>query len=75
MTQAEFQRWLEFYRSWPFDDLHRYHRPAALIATNAGGGQIADRLEWLQPPPAYDENGRTTADLDLYEAAGLKPRR
>lgn len=61
------------HRSWPFDDLHRYHRPAALIAGSLGGGDLV-RLEWLQPPPAYDENGHTSADRDLYAAAGLKPR-
>lgn len=74
MTQAEFQQWIDFYRSWPFDDFHRFHRPAALIAGSLGGGDLTARLDWLQPSPAYDEGGHTSADRDLYAAAGLKPR-
>ena len=47
MTQPEFLAWLEFYRLFPFDDRHRYHRPAALISTALGGGELQARLEWL----------------------------
>lgn len=72
MTQAEFRAWCEFYRRWPFDDLHRFHRPAALVAGSmAGGGQSAmeARLDWLQPP---DLTEHTSADLDLFKAAGIR---
>lgn len=70
MTQAEFFDWVEFYQSEPFDDFHRFHRPAALIATSMSGGDIAPLLDWLQPPP---DDGYTSADHDLFKAAGIKP--
>lgn len=72
MTHREFMEWTEFYRSWPFDDLHRYHRPAALISASFGGAGVADRIDWLSPGPQHDEHGRTSADRDLYAAAGIK---
>lgn len=51
--------WRAFYRLFPFDDLHRFHRPAALVASSMGG-DLKSRLAWLQPePPAA---GRTDAD-------------
>ncbi len=43
MTQREFESWKKFYQMRPFDDLHRYHRPAALIAHSLGGGEGIDR--------------------------------
>ncbi|NGR09401.1 hypothetical protein G5B41_17815 [bacterium SGD-2] len=38
MTRKEFESWKEFYALRPFDDLHRYHRPAAVVAHSMGGG-------------------------------------
>ena len=38
MTHREFESWKRFYNLRPFDDLHRYHRPAAVIAHSMGGG-------------------------------------
>lgn len=38
MTRKEFESWKEFYALRPFDDLHRYHRPAAVVAHSFGGG-------------------------------------
>ena len=71
MTQAEFQRWIEFYRAHPFDDLHRYHRPAALISTSMAGGDIQERLQWLAPEPVPD--GLNEADLRTMKAFGFRP--
>lgn len=51
MTQAEFEGWIEFYRRWPFDDLHRFYRPAALVASSMGG-KVDQCLDWLQPSEA-----------------------
>lgn len=76
MTPSEFERWAQFYRRWPFDDRHRYHRPAALVAQVMGGGgeeAMAARLQWLQPgeeDPTDDEPGN--ADRDLLRAAGVR---
>lgn len=43
MTFKEFESWKEFYRLRPFDDLHRYHRPAAVVAHSMGGGKDIGR--------------------------------
>lgn len=71
MTQKEFHTWMEFYRNHPFDDFHRYHRPAALISVSMAGGDIKDRLEWLAPEPIPD--GLNEADLATIRAFGFKP--
>lgn len=59
---------MQFYIRWPFDDFHRYHRPAALIgAINAGESQVQSLLDWLQPPIDVVE---ATLDPEAAEAAG-----
>jgi len=75
MTQPEFEAWAEFYRRWPFDDRHRYYRPAVLVAGALGGGpDVAEnRLEWLQP--SDDGSFGTSADRDLFRAAGVRSRK
>lgn len=50
MTVEEFDAWAAFFRRWPFDDYHRFHRPAALVSVSMGGGEIQDRLDFLEPP-------------------------
>lgn len=72
MTQREYEAWIAYYRLFPFDDRHRFHRPAALIAGSLGGGDIDSRIQWLQPEP---DTGHTSADMDLFKAAGMKLRR
>lgn len=77
VTPEEFRDWLEFYQRWPFDDLHRFHRPAALVTTSfAGGGEEAlrARIEWLSPEGeiAPRRSVMTEADRSLYAAAGMK---
>lgn len=74
MKPREFEAWKAFYVLYPFDDLHRYHRPAAMVAA-AWGGKFADRLEFLSPTPTVDEpapeqrNGRySSTDLAMINA-------
>jgi len=67
MSRAEFLAWGAFYRLFPFDDLHRYYRPAAMIASAMGGGSTSDRVEWLQPSPFQ----HTAADLQTLRAFGI----
>jgi hypothetical protein len=56
---------------YPFDDYHRYHRPAALVAQFVGGGDIKQKLQWLAPEPvAYDF---PDSDMRTLSAFGLKP--
>lgn len=78
MTQPEFEAWAEFYRRWPFDDRHRYYRPAVLVAGALSGGPGAAeaaeaRMEWLQP--SDDGSFGTSADRDLFRAAGVRTRK
>jgi hypothetical protein len=71
MTREDFLTWVEFYKMAPFDDLHRYHRPAAMTAAAMGGASVADRLDWLCPEPkAHDYS---MADLNTLKAFGFKP--
>jgi hypothetical protein len=72
MSQAEFHRWIQFYREQPFDDFHRYHRPAALVSVSLAGGDIKERLEWLQPEPIPD--GLDRADVATMKAFGFTPK-
>ena len=71
MTEVEYRSWVEFYRMSPFDDLHRFHRPAALISRSFSGGDVSDLLEWLQPRP--DTKDWNQSDLNTFKALGIKP--
>ena len=71
MSEVEFRRWCEYYRAFPFDDFHRYHRPAALVAQSMSGGDIKQKLQWLQPEDVPD--GLNDADLNTIRAFGFKP--
>ena len=73
MTQGEFVAWREFYRQQPFCDLHRYHRPATLVATSLGGGDLNARLDWLAPEPEQAAGGWSAADVATFKAMGVKP--
>ena len=73
MAYTEFQQWFAFYQTSPFDELHRYHRPAALISRSMAGGDINQMIEWLHPD--YSEHGNTEyseADLKTFKALGLE---
>lgn len=70
MTQREFRDWVSFYRAHPFDDMHRYHRPAALVARSMGGGEIRDLLDWLHPPTWQEDFARS--DIATLRALGIK---
>lgn len=77
MSRQEFMAWREYHRLFPFDDLHRYHRPAAMISHAAAGGGDAQvlrqRLSWLQPDPSEGDGAYTEADLATFAAFGVKP--
>lgn len=78
MSQAEFERWFFFYQMHPFDDLHRFHRPAALVASSMCGEDIEKLVEWLHPHYGkQEETEYSDADLQTFKALGLKnpPRR
>jgi len=71
MSAGEFDRWVRFYRAHPFDDLHRFHRPAALVSVSLSGGDVKERIEWLAPEPVPE--GLTPVDMSAIRALGLKP--
>jgi len=70
MSKAEFERWKLVYRHQPFDDYHRYHRPAALISQSMRGGEIEPLLEFLQPP--YVPEDMSDADMNTLKALGIR---
>jgi hypothetical protein len=67
MTMNEFETWMTFSQLYPFDDLHRYHRPAALVASRLAGGDLSACLDWLQP----DRSELTDADMATMRALGF----
>ncbi|WP_064746811.1 phage tail assembly protein T [Lysobacter antibioticus] len=74
MTHREFEEWVVFMRLYPFDDFHRFHRPAALVAQAMGGGSMRDKLEFLQPtPPDPALAGYSSADARTLAAFGITP--
>jgi hypothetical protein len=70
MGLREFQDWMAYYRDYPFDDAHRYYRPAALISQSMDGGDIKQKIEWLQPEPVPE--GINEADLATMRALGVR---
>lgn len=70
MPQRELQGWREFFVLYPFDDRHRYHKPAALIAA-VMGGKFEERMEFLSPRPR--PLGYSEADANTLAAFGIKP--
>lgn len=68
MTANEFESWRAYYRSRPFDDYHRFHKPAALLAAvGARSGKPLDYwLDFLVPPTVSD------VDASVFRAFGLK---
>lgn len=75
MPEQEIQAWREFYRIYPFDDYHRFFRPAAMVAGAMGGGDITKRLQWLQPDPNPFAGDFMPADMNTFAALGIKPPR
>lgn len=74
MAPSEFKAWVEFWKVSPFDDYHRFHRPAALIAYRLGG-DMEESLQWLKHDLAESEAeaGFSAADLNTFKAFGVKP--
>lgn len=69
ITRTELLDWIAFYERHPFDDYHRFVRPAALVSASLGGGNVMDRIKWLQPAP---DDGMTDADMNTLRAFGIK---
>jgi len=79
MSERELRSWQRFYEESPFDDMHRYHRPAALLAQVQVGGDFAARLDWLadgidlrQAQDASMAGQFSEAELRTFAALGMK---
>lgn len=70
MTPREFESWAAFYKLFPFDDRHRYHRPAAMVAASMGG-KYDDRIAFLSPDPEVAD-GFSKVDMSVLNALGIK---
>ena len=71
MTEDEFRSWKAYYRLWPFDDYHRFHRPAGLISASMSG-DLEDRLDWLAGDRGKgDDPGSGLSDVDRSVMAAL----
>lgn len=90
MSPAEVVRWQRYYDRWPFDDLHRHHRPAALVSAALKGGSaesmtelVDKRVEWLEDSRGVDALPQgfaggyeyTQADINTLRALGVTDRR
>ncbi|MCQ9615942.1 hypothetical protein L1889_03845 [Paenalcaligenes niemegkensis] len=79
MTQNEFESWVEYYKEAPFDDAHRFHRPAALVSESMARGGMTEKLEWLRgsaldaEPEATGNGQYSAADMATFAALGVKP--
>lgn len=73
ISPEEFEAWVAYYTAHPFDDRHRYHRPAALSAAWAARspGKVLDLIEWLEPEPVPE--GFSGADMNIFRAFGVRP--
>jgi hypothetical protein len=74
MSEREKRAWIDFYALYPFDDLHRIHRPAAMVSASLGGGEIQKRLDWLQPSRATGAGRYSEADMKTMRALGFTGR-
>lgn len=70
MSESEFMAWRDYYEAFPFCDLHRYHRPASLVAHSMTGADMRELLEWLQPDPR--DAHLNEADRNTLAAFGFK---
>lgn len=70
ITEDELESWKAYYRHWPFDDLHRYHRPAAMIGASMSGG-YNEKLEMVAGTlPASAGGGLNEVDRSVMAALG-----
>jgi hypothetical protein len=70
MTEDEWLRWIEFYKLQPFDDYHRFARPAALVAHSMSGASLDDLLGYLEKRPQPQIN---SVEQGMLKALGLRP--
>jgi hypothetical protein len=65
---VELAGWRAFFELYPFDDLHRFHRPASAIA-GSFGAKPEQVLKYLSPDPI--DSALSDADRDVATALGF----
>lgn len=70
MSVTEFRRWQLFYEMQPFDDLHLFYRPAALLAAVMGSGDVGKMMSFLLNK---SEEVVDDVDLSVFAAFGVEP--
>ena len=71
MSLREYEGWIDYFNRHPFDDLHRYHRPA-LGDTLIRGGVAFDRvIEWMRDDMTTKANEPTAEDADANTLRAL----
>jgi hypothetical protein len=69
MSQREFEAWAAYYRARPFDDEHRYQKPAALVAAvgSKSSKPLGYWVDFLIPPKVSE------VDASVFRAFGMEP--
>ena len=65
MSVAEYMRWMEFYQRNPFDDLHRYQKPAAFVAQSMAGGDFEEKITFLRGEIVSDKEQVLSLDDEV----------
>lgn len=76
MPHAELVSWREFFVLYPFDDFHRFHRPAALQSASHPGVKSANDVfnsQLMVLAPTNVETGFSDADMSVIKAFGGTP--
>lgn len=61
MTNKEYLDWVAYYKTYPFDDFHRFHRPTALIVSRGKQDQLEEALKYL------DVNSVIPGEIDMEQ--------
>lgn len=73
MTSSEYRGWIDYFDRHPFDDLHRYHRPALADTLIRGGVEFDAALQWAggTTPEAPREMTPEEADAITMRTLGV----
>lgn len=74
MSAQEWDCWLAYYQQFPFDDFHRFHRPAAMVGASMAG-DYKDKIAFLQPDPIPPNSKYNAADLDVLNQATKRKKK
>lgn len=71
LTNKEYLDWVAYYKSYPFDDFHRFHRPAALLVSRGKNEQLDAALKFLDInsvlPGEINMDEMSEADMSIIQ--------